>query len=277
MFTNDSTETQLDYREIRVTPSMAKKWLELNTSNRNKKPGRVAAFAVDMQDGEWMLNGEALKFSGTYEEPKKLLDGQNRLMAVVQAGVPVVMSVFFQVPEWAQEAMDSGTRRTVADNVKIQGKNHAVIVSSGASIAMRVSEGNLNGGQIKATNVAMQRFIKDHPELEEAAEVASRYAKRSGIAPSFICYSYWCMAKIDREAALDFWAAAAEKVGLMAGDPVLVLTNTFQTYKSEDKKMYLGTALSMIFRAWNYRRQGKPLTTMKASHKGKPIGIPELI
>ena len=73
-----------------ITPELAEKYLEKNYNNyRHASSTAVNAYAEDMKNGNWELNGESIKFS----ENGSLIDGQHRLMAVVKAGVRIPMLV----------------------------------------------------------------------------------------------------------------------------------------------------------------------------------------
>lgn len=68
-----------------ITPEIASKYLEKNTNNyRNVRQDRVNAYAVDMKNGNWKNNGEAIVF-GT---DGILKNGQHRLMACVKSNTP---------------------------------------------------------------------------------------------------------------------------------------------------------------------------------------------
>lgn len=68
-----------------ITPEIASKYLEKNTNNyRNVNPQRVKAYALEMKNGNWKNNGEAIVF-GT---DGILKNGQHRLMACVQSNTP---------------------------------------------------------------------------------------------------------------------------------------------------------------------------------------------
>ena len=83
-----------------VTPALALEWLEKMGANRSVAQRYVEAFARDMRAGEWTLNGETIKF----DVQGRLVDGQHRLWAVVQADVTVEMDVARDVPEAAMQA-----------------------------------------------------------------------------------------------------------------------------------------------------------------------------
>lgn len=68
-----------------VTPMKAARWLKRNIANRRVSPKVVRNYAGDMSRGEWLLNGEAIKF----DRDGNLLDGQHRLGAIVHNGKSV--------------------------------------------------------------------------------------------------------------------------------------------------------------------------------------------
>lgn len=94
-----------------VTPVQAKKWLERNTDNRDIRHSVVTGLAESIRRGEWILSHQGIAFSKT----GRLLDGQHRLLAVVESGISVRMSVTFGVEEDAFKVMDIGNRRSVHD------------------------------------------------------------------------------------------------------------------------------------------------------------------
>ena len=86
----------MEFKVMTVTPELAKEWLTKNIeNNRNKSRSKIDAYAKDMRAGRWQLNGEAIRFN----QSGKLVDGQNRLSAVIQAGVPVEMCVIIGVSD----------------------------------------------------------------------------------------------------------------------------------------------------------------------------------
>lgn len=96
-----------------VTPALAKQWLEKNTNNRNMNFAKVKKMAKDMREGHWDTThqGIAIATDGT------LVDGQHRLMAVVESGVTIRMNVTFNAPK--SQHIDSGNSRSMANRVQM--------------------------------------------------------------------------------------------------------------------------------------------------------------
>lgn len=273
---NTSVPLTPKFETVEVTPALAHVWLKHNTQNRALKPHAIRAYAADMREDRWVLNGETIKFSGPdSDRPGKLLDGQNRLHGVIAADVPVAFTVAFNVADNNQGTMDSGAKRTVADNLTIQGAQNSVILAAAASLALQVETGRTAGG-VKFTNATIEAYIAEHPTLKASAQVAAQYARRSDVRPSLVAYTHWVLGKLDMDAATEFWRDAAEKANLRSGDPVIALTNRFAEARRNRESLPVAAQLSAIYRAWNARRQGRTLRIVKVnSPKGGLIEIPE--
>ena len=99
-------------RRVPIGPELALDVLEnLNKGNRTKKPEEIRRYATDMKAGNWKLTGESIKF-GT---DGMLKDGQNRLSACIQAGVPFGTHVVFGIDPEVFANMDRGKNRNPSD------------------------------------------------------------------------------------------------------------------------------------------------------------------
>jgi hypothetical protein len=94
-----------------VTPEMAKVYLSKNTDNRNKRGWWVSGLASMIKRGEWIPTHQGVAFA----ESGKLIDGQHRLEAVVEADIPVEMLVVTGVRDDAYKVLDNGIKRTLSD------------------------------------------------------------------------------------------------------------------------------------------------------------------
>lgn len=98
-----------------ITPTMASRWLEGNIHNRPVNEMHVQRLANEMKAGRWRLTHQGIAFSAN----GTLVDGQHRLWAIVMAGVPVRMRVFFNEPSENAEYVDGGLARTAADRLRL--------------------------------------------------------------------------------------------------------------------------------------------------------------
>jgi hypothetical protein len=94
-----------------IAPARAAKMLENNAGNRKPKISAISRYARYMTLGYWMLTGQPIIIADT----GRLLDGQNRLMACIKAGVSFETLVVRGISEDAYKAMDQGYGRTKQD------------------------------------------------------------------------------------------------------------------------------------------------------------------
>lgn len=109
----------------KVTPEWAANILEYhNKNNRNINKGRVAMFLSDMRRGTFPVTHQGIAL----DEDGELLDGQNRLTAVVEFGQPVEMQVTTGMkrlnssngkPFDIRDAIDRGQPRSVAQQLQM--------------------------------------------------------------------------------------------------------------------------------------------------------------
>lgn len=94
-----------------ITPAVAQSFLQHNTDNRKKRGWWVSGLANMIKRGEWIPTHQGVAFS----KSGKLIDGQHRLEAIVEANIPVEMLVVTDVREDAYKVLDNGVKRTLAD------------------------------------------------------------------------------------------------------------------------------------------------------------------
>jgi hypothetical protein len=97
-----------------ITPEMAAKYLERNNSNRKINKGRVTVYAKDMIDNNW-TDGSPIGFFADGD----LADGQHRLLAIVESGVPVVMTVIYNLAKESKLNHNTGIPQRAAANIQM--------------------------------------------------------------------------------------------------------------------------------------------------------------
>lgn len=248
----------------RVTPAVAQAWLELNLSNRNIRKDQVNRYARDMLAGNWAVTGEAIKFG----QSGQLIDGQHRLLAIVKAGVTVDVFVVTGLPDTIQGVLDSGRARTAADTLRMGGYASSNLLA--AIVRKRISL----GAPSHVSSSEVYDYIDIHgEEAIRATAIGDRYDKGTGCNGSVLGAAAWAIADVHGwESAEDFFKAAAEKVGLYPGDPVLAMTTFFNKAKLDHKVLPPAVQMSAILRAYNYRRKGSTLKTIKI-HSNAQDGV----
>lgn len=111
-------QTRMKFRVVTMTPTWAKELLQHNhPRNRKRKWSKINAYARDMKQGFWRLTHQPI----AVDVDGNLIDGQNRLEAVVlsECDVPFVLCT-----ECERESIlgaDLGASRNVLDMAQIGG------------------------------------------------------------------------------------------------------------------------------------------------------------
>jgi hypothetical protein len=93
-----------------ITPQVAECYLITNRNVRTPDANRVEKYANSIRRGEWVVTHQGIAFNAD----GNLVDGQHRLLAVIQAGMPVDMLVTTNVSNEAVPEMDRNTPRNNA-------------------------------------------------------------------------------------------------------------------------------------------------------------------
>ena len=241
---------------IDVTPALAEEWLSANNHNRNVNPKIVEAYARDMAAGAWPLNGEAVKIA----EDGTLLDGQHRLAAIVRAGVTLRMIVITGLDMATQATMDSGRKRTFADNLKIEQVTNSPIV---ASIALRMHMGDAGNTALLLSGAAptqqeQRAWMAENPVVLRAAEMAARIRREFRvIAPSTVGVGYVLFSRVDQKDTAEFFARLGTGAGLDSGHPILLLRNRVIRDHADSRSLTDKIRLGLMIKAWNAVRAGE--------------------
>ena len=276
---NDSAPK--DIKEMVVTPALAEQWLAKNTHNRNIRMPHVRGLAADMANGDWQWNGEAIKFApdGT------LIDGQHRLMAVTVADVPIKMLVIRGVEMEAQHTMDTGSKRTPGDMLKLRGEKHYNLLASGIRAAIlwdqgvRMFHGSGSGSRGTVTNTQVLHYLEMHPEMRTYTEIAKRVTHHVPMPGSVIMTALKVLYEIDPEDAEHFFERLASDENQQSGDPIYALRRILLQPKDNSKISYSPSyKLAVLIKAWNKYRAGESVMVLKYRAGGaNPESFPEPI
>lgn len=260
-------------REVDVTPDIAAEWLVANTHNRTLKPRAIARFADDMRNSDWRFNGEPIRFAvdGT------LIDGQNRLHAIVESGATIKMLVITGLPMEVQETTDTGTPRQLHDVLKLRGEVNA---SSLAALIRKIN--GWKSGRRSFTSggsesiVACIRLLDEHPELRVLVQPSRTVSEGCDLPASLTGLAWWVFQQIDYDDAEFFFARLADGQGLIKGDPIYELRRTLgetKNHRGERNQTYL---LAITIKAWNAYRAGETVALYRWKPGGaKPEKFPE--
>ncbi len=247
-------------RLVTITPQLAEKWLKKNTHNRGVVNARVDQYAADMRRGEWRVNGETIKLAAD----GRILDGQHRLMAVLEAGVEIQSLVITGLEDAAQETMDQGRARSLADVFKLRGEKYSnPLATSSRILALYEMYGQIVQPAYEAPPSIMQasRALERNPELRDS--VAFVYLLRKPWMPSsHMGALHFLFATADAEAANDFVTKLSTGEELHRAHPIYVLRELLMTAHMERNPILQRHQLALIIKAWNAYMDGEEITRL---------------
>lgn len=258
----------ITYDRVTVTPSLAKQWLSKNAeNNRQPKKSKIPAYARDMLSGHWNSDtGETIKF----DEDGVLVDGQNRLYAVIQAGVAIDFDVARGLPRTAMQVIDSGAARNGMDVLKIAGATDrarsAAIVRWVILWDHKAFTGN--GPILAPTNTEiLERYRAEAGPFDAAAKRATDCQNRGLGAGTPAGVAHFLFSRIDVEQTHQFFDQYISGANLPDRSSVLALRNKMARIRID--RLSRAEQLALFIRSWNAFREGRTLDRMQITRSGE--------
>jgi len=182
---------------VTVTPDMATHWLssKINRKNRKTQKNHVNAIARDIKAGNWMMNAQPICFTSdplveheAGEEPR-LLNGQHRLLAIRDAGIPIELPIAGNIPEEAFATFDTHAKRTVRRSGP-KADDRVLI----AAARFQFKEDNQiplsSGNTMTLTSSELIKVLEEHPGLADnfahSRKVGMQQLGSAGVMTYFI-------------------------------------------------------------------------------------------
>jgi hypothetical protein len=154
-----------------ITPDMAKAYLANNNNNRNITKTHIAFLKSEILSGNYKMNGQSIVLGST----GRLLDGQHRLTAVVETGIPIQSIVVHNVDEATFVTMDTGKARGGCDALDIYGATNSKHMASAIRKVLQKfsnTHNYLDGVRHKISNPEFVKYYKQHTdELDDLYEM----------------------------------------------------------------------------------------------------------
>jgi hypothetical protein len=251
-----------------ITPQVAKSYLLRNTHNRTPKPTMIEEFAREMRAGRWALTHQGIAF----DEENVLLDGQNRLLAIMEAGVSVEMPVTRGIPKtvrkngvFTMDVIDTGKNRTTADQLHVMhGVENANVTAAACRVVGMICFGagfehRLTVGQAKGI---LELYGKEIAAILERVSSLKPARRAPVIATLAFC------AKVTREPIYELAEKLATGEGLKKGDPILTLRNHLINRMMAGGHKNARAVAEWVGNAAYNHIQGNDLKTIKRGHNG---------
>lgn len=241
-----------------VTPQKAEAWLGKAAGNRNIRATKVAEYAAAMTRGEWKLSGEAIKFNG-----QDMIDGQHRLKAVIESGQSVPMLVVRGLETDVMEVLDTGTKRTLADLLKIRGEVNALNLASAivglaqTRTAIETGKWPQKQGRTFISNQQALALLEEEPSIRDSVRAGINLrVTRHGLytQPTTLYVTYHLFSDIDEDDR-DAFFRQLQGVGVAENSPILHYRRRFSG--GIDMPVTRRDHIALLLKTWNYWRNGE--------------------
>lgn len=240
-----------------VDPATAASWLERNKRNRAASPTKIAQYARSMKAGEWQTIHQGIAFAA---EDGALIDGQNRLHAIIQAGVEVPLWVYPAQPSMTFKVVDTGLARQAGqfidhpERYAIAGATRMLATILGWTPAS--TKGGTAGGVWDngiPTGSILDLVERWRDELFCVASLASPVYRETRISLSGHIVVLFMALQTPHVEHFDGWIHGL-KTGsdLSSGDARLVLrTRYLRDFRALNQQSRRRESLGLITKAWN--------------------------
>lgn len=271
--TKETYMAELTFETVDVTPEIAAEYLGHNTRNRNIRLRDVAGYARDMVAEEWDFTAEPIKF----DWDGVLIDGQHRLLAVVESGKTVRFLVARGLDPKVQDAVDTGVKRKFHDQLRLKGYHNVAQMASITRLVWMWENGvrKFSSNNIKPTNPQLWNTLTDNPQLVDISKEATQVAQKCGLPASIAGCAMYLFDAIDSEDCEAFFERLTSAVGHTHNEPIYELRRTLEDTVSVRGERDRTWVFAVTVKAWNAYRSGDTVHHYKFHQGGaKPEKFP---
>lgn len=232
-----------------IDPETATVMLDANNNNRKVSPQTTDQYARALDRGDWPFTGDALRFGPN----GVVLDGQHRLLAIESTEKSMECLVVSGLPKSVQRYIDSGRKRSAADQLHMDGVANATSMGAAARLMLSWEHWRGHSGKTLAVapgNAEVSEYVLDHiGPLEEALKYSAPVRRETGASLPALMSAYMRAVQVTEDPILvtNFYVRLATGTDLKLGQPV----HTLRGYLIRSKVANRLLDLYSVVRAWN--------------------------
>jgi hypothetical protein len=245
---------------VTITPQIATQWLRCNRINRPVRKNHVVFLSQEILNGHWQVNGQPIVIA----DNEDVIDGQHRLMAVIEAGQPIKTLVVYGIKPEAFATIDTGVVRSGADALCLHFTEHSQTVVKAVATAVgwvrSLERGTVHHGKRRISNTEIIEYAQSHLSLFAHAEQLLSFPKDNrplSLGVGTACYEIF--ARKCEDAADAFMSSLYTGEALTREDVEWQLRQSFaKDAQRTTSKLPTIIKVRMVIKAWNWRRRGMP-------------------
>jgi hypothetical protein len=251
-----------------VTPQLAESILASSNGNRSIKSAKVKAYARDMAEGRWMVNGESIIIDAN----GALIDGHHRMQACILSGVSFEALIVWGAPVDAQKTIDMGASRSTADALSFYGHKNSTQANAIVRALM-----SLQAGRARSANPSTQEvfeFLNANPEIEAATAFAGRHQKAPGGIRTMLGVIYFLAVREGIAGTAEAFADVLQSgVPAYPGCAAHALRERLMRDAIANARISPADRQLLILSAWEKFKVSAPVKTLKAKASFNVVGM----
>jgi len=251
---------RLEIHREHIGPDRASMLLSNMSKNRRVNQARLDQYRRAMENGDWQFEeGSPIKVS----EDGNLLDGQHRLLAVVETGIAQDFFLLTGVPETVMDVMDTGKQRSFADFLHMEGEINCGELAAAVSILLRYkTDGYIakwGSSRNRPTIPELVRFFADHHGLRGSVVRGKQIRRKLKGGAGRWAGLHYIFTEVDPVDTEDFFNKAELGEDLPAGDPILALRKRLLDDINSPRRLAEIEYTALVLKSWNYYRRGQTI------------------
>lgn len=239
-------------RVVCITPALAEKLYTSNTENqRNVSPANLEKITQSITNGTFMLNGESIVCS----KSGRLLNGQHRVLAVMNTGIPIWSVLVEGVDDACFITFDSGKARSFANALQISGEVNSHHLSSAVTrLSEYIADPTSVGSRAPMSHADLHGLLQAHLGLADSCTYLAGHAFAPGSRAGWLHY---LASKVNQEFTNRFFDSLKSGEMLRSDCPIFRLRERLLKDRSNISKIPPRDSLALLVKAWNYYAAGR--------------------
>lgn len=254
---------------VYLDPTLARSLYDANLENQRRvSRANLKKVEDSIKAGLFALNGESIIQSAS----GRLLNGQHRVLAVINTGIGIWTVLVTNVPDEYFHTIDCGKARSFADVCEISGDTDARNVSTTVARLAEYYTDTRSVGAMQAIPHARLHQVKEMCG-DLSASIYAVSAAGNVMGRSRTAWMYHIVSVHSKERADQFFHALATGEALSSTSPVYLLRERMLRDKGSKAKLPNREALALLVKAWNAFLEDRTLKVLRWTD-GEPF--PEL-
>lgn len=255
-------ELEVEFAEI--TPDKAKRLLANNPVNRTPAKAVVERYARDMRSGNWKVNGQTIKIASN----GRLIDGQHRLKACIEADRSFPGLIVGNVDEDAFDTFDLGAKKSYHIVLAERGEQNTAALAAALKWVWLHERGRVGMRVDQPTPAELDDVLARHPDIRRSLDYINKI--RPFVAPGIGVSMHHLCAEISPPRADEFFDRLVDGLGLTAESPIYVLREKLIKERSKDRRSAANEQerIVWIIKSWNAWVRGQTMKTLSWRRKG---------